>query len=175
MAKHSDENGGNNGAIVSVWLESPQTSSANRPQKSTHNKNMNISNARRRHARIASHNTQFLAAGKTSKGTRNGIGGGKRGGQKSTDGPPNKLLSKIWRRINENRYYPTAAKINGIEGVPRVRFSMNIDGSIKSISIIKSCGYKILDDAALKIIRRSEPFPFYPFPIDLAINFSISN
>ena len=39
---------------------------------------------------------------------------------------------------------------------------LNLDGSIKSIDLIQSSGYKILDAAAERIVRLAAPFPPAP-------------
>ena len=39
------------------------------------------------------------------------------------------------------------------------------DGSVKEINVKKSSGYKLLDDAAVRIVRLSAPFA--PFPSNI--------
>lgn len=94
-----------------------------------------------------------------------------RGSGKAGSGDP--ILAKILRRVNKSKYYPTAAKKNGLEGVPRVTFAIEEDGSVTSLIISSSCGERVLDDSALETIRRAAPLPYYPKAITLAIKYSL--
>lgn len=68
----------------------------------------------------------------------------------------------IRQRILSNLAYPFAARKSGIEGRVYIRFSIDRKGNLISFEICKSSGYSILDDASLKAIRLSNPFPPIP-------------
>jgi TonB family protein len=51
----------------------------------------------------------------------------------------------------ERDYYPTAAKRAGIQGRAELAIIVERDGKIGAVSVIASSGYKMLDDAALKL------------------------
>lgn len=59
-----------------------------------------------------------------------------------------KLLEYVYKRV----YYPEQAKANGIEGTSVVRFSVQKDGSITDIVIVKSLGYGI-DEVSMAVVE----------------------
>jgi protein TonB len=60
--------------------------------------------------------------------------------------------------------YPELAAISGYQGTLFIKFDILKDGSVGGLEILKSSGYKILDDEALRSIRASAPFQ--PLPDD---------
>ncbi|MDH5433921.1 MAG: energy transducer TonB [Gammaproteobacteria bacterium] len=71
------------------------------------------------------------------------------------------LYLDTWRRKIErvgNQNYPQQAKLEEIYGSLTLKVAINKDGTINNVSIIKSSGIKMLDDAALRIVRLSAPF-----------------
>ena len=72
-----------------------------------------------------------------------------------------------WRqkieRIGTLNYPPEAR--GKVYGNLRMTVTLRPDGSVESIELDRSSGLKVLDAAALKIIRMSEPFS--PFPNDI--------
>ena len=71
--------------------------------------------------------------------------------------------SKVERIGNLN--YPEAATKKNFSGTLTMDVGINADGNIYSIRINKSSGNPELDEAAIKIVRMSAPFP--PLPLDL--------
>ncbi len=73
------------------------------------------------------------------------------------------LWVEAWQRKVEmmgNRFYPEAAR-GRIRGALILTAGVHKDGSIESATIDKSSGQRILDEAALRILRLSGPFePF---------------
>ena len=61
-----------------------------------------------------------------------------------------------------NLNYPEEARRRGLHGNVLLTVVLNLDGSIKSIDVIQSSGYKTLDDAAKLIVRLAAPFPPAP-------------
>lgn len=61
-----------------------------------------------------------------------------------------------------NLNYPEEARRRGLHGNVLLTVVLNLDGSIKSIDVIQSSGYRILDDAAQRIVRLAAPFPPAP-------------
>tara|TARA_Y100000589_G_C27035041_1_gene580654 strand:- start:56 stop:769 length:714 start_codon:yes stop_codon:yes gene_type:complete len=55
--------------------------------------------------------------------------------------------------------YPKLALKRGYEGIIKVNILIKRDGTVKDVKIIKSSGYKILDDSALRAALQSR---FYP-------------
>ncbi len=64
--------------------------------------------------------------------------------------------------------YPEVAALSGYQGTLFIRFDIMKDGSLGELEILKSSGYKILDDEALRSIRASAPFQ--PLPDDWHMN-----
>jgi TonB family protein len=107
--------------------------------------------------------------------TGNGRGEGGGIGFGSGGGEADPRLLEIWRKINGSKYYPEAAKKEGLEGAPKVGFTVSLDGKVNDASLVKSCGHDILDKAALETVRRSSPLPFYPKPITIAVRYSLKD
>ncbi|MGF2734430.1 TonB family protein [Marinobacter sp. DUT-1] len=72
-------------------------------------------------------------------------------------------ISKVTRVGNIN--YPTEARRAGIYGTLRMLVSLKKDGTIKEVAILQSSGSRVLDDAAIRIVRMASPFA--PFPEDM--------
>jgi protein TonB len=73
-----------------------------------------------------------------------------------------------WRAKVErigNLNYPEEAKQRHLTGNLLLDVALNADGSIHSVSIRRSSGQKILDDAAIRIVELAAPFA--PFPPDI--------
>ncbi len=60
--------------------------------------------------------------------------------------------------------YPELAAVSGYQGTLFIKFDILKDGSLSGLEVLKSSGYKILDDEALRSIRASAPFQ--PLPDD---------
>jgi protein TonB len=58
--------------------------------------------------------------------------------------------------------YPELAAISGYQGALFIKFDIMKDGSLGGLEILKSSGYKILDDEALRSIRTAAPFQPLP-------------
>lgn len=76
---------------------------------------------------------------------------------------PAALLS--WQReliaqIERHKRYPPKAK--GQSGVVKIAFSIDSSGHLTVVRIVSSSGSADLDEAALDLIRRSQPFPAPP-------------
>ena len=61
-----------------------------------------------------------------------------------------------------NLNYPEEARRRGLHGDVLLTVVLNLDGSIKSIDVIRSSGQKVLDAAAERIVRLAAPFPPAP-------------
>jgi len=73
-----------------------------------------------------------------------------------------------WRRKVEeigNLNYPDEAKRRSLFGNLLLHVSVRSDGSIEQIRLVRSSGHKILDDAAIRIVRLAAPFA--PFPAEI--------
>lgn len=69
---------------------------------------------------------------------------------------------KVRSKLNRSFRYPPKAKREGLQGVAQVRFTVSSSGAASNISIARSAGSAILDQAALDTVRRASPFPKIP-------------
>jgi protein TonB len=70
-----------------------------------------------------------------------------------------------WRQeliaqIERHKHFPLGAQ--GRAGVVRVAFSIDQTGTLISVGVAASSGSASLDDAAIDLIRRAQPFPAPP-------------
>lgn len=64
-----------------------------------------------------------------------------------------------------NLNYPDEAKRGNLTGSLILDVALNPDGSINNMALRRSSGYKVLDDAALRIVKLAAPYA--PFPNDI--------
>lgn len=72
---------------------------------------------------------------------------------------------EAWRQKVErlgNLNYPEEAKSQKLYGQLRMTVSIRADGSIESIEINKSSGFKVLDNAAKRIVELGAPYAAFP-------------
>ena len=70
-----------------------------------------------------------------------------------------------WRRKVErigNLNYPAEAKAKRIYGSLQLTVAIRADGEVESVQINRSSGYKVLDQAAIRIVRLAAPFDRFP-------------
>lgn len=65
-------------------------------------------------------------------------------------------------KVENNLRYPELAAVSGYQGVLYIKFDIGRDGSLVDLELLKSSGYKILDDEALRAIRAAAPFQPLP-------------
>lgn len=73
-----------------------------------------------------------------------------------------------WRRKVErvgNLNYPDEAKRRKLYGNLVLHVAIRPDGSVRAINVRKSSGHKLLDDAAIRIVKLAAPFA--PFPAEI--------
>jgi protein TonB len=72
-------------------------------------------------------------------------------------GQVNPLLLLLHDQIQQNLSYPLSAKLLTEQGITRLRFAMDRQGTISKISIVKSSGYPDLDQAAITTLQNISP------------------
>jgi protein TonB len=65
-------------------------------------------------------------------------------------------------KVESVLHYPELAAVSGYQGTMYIKFDILKDGSLGSVEMLKSSGYKILDDEAVRSIRASAPFQPLP-------------
>lgn len=78
-----------------------------------------------------------------------------------------RYLIDMKRKIELHWDYPALASRNGWQGSLKINFRINRDGSVSDISLERSSGYPMLDDAAITALRLASPFA--PFPANFTI------
>jgi len=79
-----------------------------------------------------------------------------------------------WRRKVErigNLNYPEEAKRKKLAGELVLHVAVRADGTIERVRILRSSGKKVLDDAAIRIVKLAAPFA--PFPQEIRKNVDI--
>ncbi|HET6472640.1 MAG TPA: energy transducer TonB [Pseudomonadales bacterium] len=78
---------------------------------------------------------------------------------------------QAWRRKVEtvgNMNYPEEARRDQLYGSLRLMVAITPDGALKDVRVLDSSGFKVLDDAAIRIVRQAAPFA--PFPEEMKRN-----
>ena len=95
---------------------------------------------------------------------------------RSSDALPS-WITQVSAKIQRNKRYPSEAR--GDLGVVRVSFSVDRQGGIHSVRLVKSSGSSILDKEALALVQRAEPLPPPPpeipgaqIPLSQQINYN---
>jgi protein TonB len=63
-----------------------------------------------------------------------------------------------------NLNYPDAARRRNLHGDVVLSVTLGADGDVRGVTINSSSGYRVLDDAATRIVHLAAPFP--PIPVD---------
>ena len=77
-----------------------------------------------------------------------------------------------WKRRIEavgDEYFPELGELDGLTGSPTLEVSIEASGRLSAVIIGKSSGSKVLDQAALDILRRASPFD--PFPAEISADY----
>lgn len=71
-------------------------------------------------------------------------------------------LSRLKERIESIWIYPPDAVTKGLYGDLIIKFTIKKNGRLGAVELVRTSGYKNLDDAALRALRDAEPF--WPLP-----------
>lgn len=77
-----------------------------------------------------------------------------------------------WKRRIEavgDEYFPELGPLGGLSGSPTLEVSIDASGQLAEVIIRKSSGSRVLDQAALDILRRASPFA--PFPAAVSADY----
>lgn len=69
-------------------------------------------------------------------------------------------LQRFRRRVQESLEYPLAARRQGLSGKVELEVLLAPSGRIDAVRVISSSSHAVLDDAALRAVRRLAPEPF---------------
>lgn len=71
-------------------------------------------------------------------------------------------FSLVSAHLKRRKQYPAEAKKAQQQGVVTVRFTVSRDGQVSGVSIKKSSGHPLLDQATLNLMQRVAPLPRFP-------------
>jgi len=71
-------------------------------------------------------------------------------------------MSKLRAKIENIWIYPPEARERGIYGDLKIRFTIRKDGTLGEVELVRTSGYKMLDEAAMKALKEGEPY--WPLP-----------
>jgi TonB family protein len=71
--------------------------------------------------------------------------------------------------IRRHKNYPRLARERGIEGVVRLRFTLNPTGAVDKIEILQSSGSEVLDNASVQAVYRATPMPYIKGWVEIPI------
>ncbi|WP_173931008.1 energy transducer TonB [Chelativorans sp. Marseille-P2723] len=72
---------------------------------------------------------------------------------------------KVQAKLRRAQRYPPEARRDRVQGEAHVAFTISRDGSVGSITVVRSSGVPLLDQAAVETVRRAAPFP--PIPTEI--------
>jgi len=64
--------------------------------------------------------------------------------------------------LERHKYYPMSARRRRLQGESRLHISLHRDGSVASVRVDPPGRYPMLDQAALDMVERADPFPPVP-------------
>lgn len=79
--------------------------------------------------------------------------------------PVLKYSKLVQKRILDNLVYPVPAKEAGFQGTVKLSLKLSPQGDLLDEKLKESSGYRVLDDAALKVAQETSPYP--PFPPEI--------
>ncbi len=71
-------------------------------------------------------------------------------------------MRQLRQKIESIWVYPPEAAARGIYGDLKIQFTIKKDGRLGAIELVRTSGYKMLDDAAMKALKDGEPY--WPLP-----------
>lgn len=97
--------------------------------------------------------------GSAGSGSGSGRTGSGSGGYKDALA---EFLSQVRQVIEQNKQYPSLARLQGLEGTTQLRFRILPTGEPTEIQIVQSSQSAVLDEAAVATVKRSGKFPQPP-------------
>lgn len=80
---------------------------------------------------------------------------------------------KLYSHIGRNKFYPAAARTQRQKGEVVVAFTLDAEGRIGDIRLVRSSGSTALDEAAMETMHKSNPAPKPPFMVNEVLNLEL--
>jgi periplasmic protein TonB len=71
-------------------------------------------------------------------------------------------MRKLKSKIESIWVYPPEARSRGLYGDLKIRFTILKSGRLGAVELVRTSGYKLLDDAAMRALKEGEPY--WPIP-----------
>jgi protein TonB len=84
-------------------------------------------------------------------------------------------LKLISAAIERAKTYPAIARRRGIEGTVYVSFRIGPGGESGEIRVLKSSGYKMLDEATMKVIKKAAPYPYIDDRVEVPVTYRLND
>ena len=102
---------------------------------------------------------------------RSGGAGGGGASQTAGNAAASAYRAKVAAQLKRKRFYPSAARRDRLTGSATVSFTLNAAGKVTAARVVRSSGERILDEAAIEMVRRASPYP--PIPPGLGATITI--
>jgi len=102
---------------------------------------------------------------------RSGGAGGGGASQTTGNAAASAYRAKVAAQLKRKRFYPNAARRDRLTGTATVSFTLNAGGKVTAARVVRSSGERILDEAAVEMVRRASPYP--PIPAGLGATITI--
>ncbi len=90
-------------------------------------------------------------------------------------------IQNLYTHLERNKHYPMLARKMGIEGQVNVSFHVMRDGTIENVQLVGPCGSEVLNQAAIKTVKKASgqwPLPSSirgnALPLEISFNFRIN-
>jgi protein TonB len=84
-----------------------------------------------------------------------------------------KFQQALLRRVAQYQRYPNDARLRRLQGTVETLFSMRRDGTLLGVWVKTSSGQAVLDEEAIKTIRRAQPLPSIPSELPDQLNIQV--
>jgi periplasmic protein TonB len=71
-------------------------------------------------------------------------------------------MKKLKEKIESIWIYPPEARMRGLYGDLKIQFTIRKNGKLGAVDLVRTSGYKVLDDAAIRALKDGEPY--WPVP-----------
>jgi len=88
------------------------------------------------------------------------------------------VIEGLRRKIIAKKIYPSIARKKGLQGVVTVLLKLDKEGNLVVLKLMQSSGYKVLDKAALSLVKKVVPYKHgidHEVTIEIPIKYNLLN